>query len=347
MPDTDNRYHALALQTRCDAVNKLSIAESRAAMRDCIARIHEQVAWAKGFIGPDLKLVVLPEYFMTAYPLGDTIEGWAHKAGIAVDGPEYNALSKCAQGLGVYLCGNAYEIDKHFPELYFQSCFVIAPSGDVILRYRRLISMFAPTPHDVWDRYLDIYGIDGVFPVAETEIGRLACCASEEILFPEICRAHALRGAEVILHPTSEVASPDLTPKDVAKRARAIENLAYVVSANTAGIYGASNPVASVDAMSKVVDYKGKVLASAGHGETIAAYAEIDLDALRAYRRRPGMPNYHARQRLELFADAYRGSVYPANTLLDAAGKTRVPERSHFIETQRQTIGKLIDDDII
>ena len=345
---TDIRYHALALQTRCDAVNQLELAEARAAMLKCIARIHEQIAWAKGFIGPDLKLVVLPEYFMTSYPLGDTIGGWAEKAAIAVDGPEYEALRECAQSLGIYLSGNAYELDQHFPGLYFQACFVIDPSGEVVLRYRRLISMFAPTPHDVWDKYLDIYGMDGIFPVADTDIGRLACCASEEILFPEICRAHALRGAEVILHPTSEVASPDLTPKDVAKRARAIENVAYVVSANTAGIYGAANPVASVDAMSKVVDYKGKVLASAGHSETIAAYAEIDLSALRAYRRRPGMPNYHARQRLELFADTYANhSVYPVNTLLDESGNTKTPERSHFIETQRQTIAKLAEDGII
>jgi len=329
MTQADNRYHALGLQTRCDAVNRLGVSEARAAMRDCILRVHDQIEWARGFIGPDLKLVVLPEYFMTSYPLGDTIEGWAHKAAIAPDGPEYNALGKCAQELGVWLCGNAYETDRHFPDIYFQTCFLIDPSGDVILRYRRLISMFAPTPHDVWERYLDVYGIDGVFPVADTGIGRLACCASEEILFPEVCRAHALRGAEILPHPT-------------------IENVAYVISANTAGIHGAANPAASVDAMSKVIDYKGNVLASAGHGETIAAYAQIDLGALRAWRRRPGMPNYHARQRLELFADTYaNASVYPPNTLLDETGEVSVPERGHFIKTQRRTIAKLADDGVI
>jgi hypothetical protein len=64
----------------------------------------------------------------------------------------------------LFLAGNAYELDRHFPGLYFQTSFVIAPSGDVVLRYRRLNSMFAPTPHDVWSKYLDIYGLDGVFP---------------------------------------------------------------------------------------------------------------------------------------------------------------------------------------
>ncbi len=340
------RYIALALQTRCDAVNRLPDEEVRAAMLASIERIGTQIRSAKAFIGPDLKLVVLPEYFMTSYPLGDTIDGWAAKAAIAPGGAEYDALGKLAADNAIYLSGNVYETDEHFPGLYFQTCFITAPTGDVILRYRRLISMYTPTPHDVWDRYLDIYGIEGVFPVADTELGRLACCASEEILFPEVCRAHALRGAEIILHSSSEVASPDLTPKDVAKRARAIENLVYVVSANTGGLYGAGIPPASTDRMSKIVDYKGNVLCNAASGESVAANASIDLAALRHWRQRPGMPNYFGRQRLEVFAESYRGTVYPPNTLLKD-GKHVVPERSHFIERQRETLARLHNDHLI
>ncbi|MEM8814655.1 MAG: nitrilase-related carbon-nitrogen hydrolase [Pseudomonadota bacterium] len=335
-----DRYNALALQTRCDTVNRLPDAEVRSAMLASIARVDDQISSAKAFIGSDLRLVVLPEYFMTGYPLGDTIEGWAEKAAISVGGEEYAALAKAAEANDVYLCGNAYETDEHFPGLYFQTCFIAAPTGEIILRYRRLISMFAPTPHDVWDKYVDIYGLDGVFPVVDTELGRLACCASEEILFPEITRAHALRGAEVILHPTGEVASPDLTPKDIAKRARALENLVYVVSANTGGIYNAGMPPASTDRMSKIVDYKGNVMCNASGGETMAANATLDIAALRAYRQRPGMPNYFARQRLELFSAAYADSIYPPNTLLNG-GKHIVPERAHFMQRQLEAIARL------
>ena len=344
-----DRYTALALQTRCDTINKLDKESARAAMLDCVARIDEQIRGSLVLIGPSLKLVVLPEYFMTGYPVGETIDGWADKAGIAIDGPEYDALSAVAQKHRIFLAGNAYETDAHFPGFYFQVCFVIAPSGDVILRYRRLISMFAPTPHDVWDKYLDIYGLDAVFPVADTEIGKLACCASEEVLFPEIVRAHALRGAEVVLHSTSEIASPELTPKDIAKRARAIENLVYVVSANSGGLYGEGIPANSVDGMSKIVDFKGNVLISAHVGESMIANAEIDLAALRANRHKPGMPNYNARQRLELFADVYRSNhVYPANTLLDPSSNVHVvPERNHFIDKQRQVIGELASRKLI
>lgn len=345
MAETVDRYIALALQTRCNAVNNLGKKDARAAMLASIARIDEQIRGSFVLTGPSLRLVVLPEYFMTGYPVGDTIDGWADKAAIAEGGPEYEALSGVAQKYRIWLAGNAYESDANFPGYYFQVCFVIAPSGDVLLRYRRLISMFAPTPHDVWDKYLDLYGLDAVFPVANTAIGKLACCASEEILFPEIVRAHALRGAEIILHPTSEIASPDLTPKEIARRARAIENLVYVISANTAGVYGEGIPANSVDGMSKIVDYKGRVLVSAATGETMVAHAEIDLPALRAHRAKPGMSNYFARQRLELFSDSYAKCIYPANSLLDSAGEPIAAERSHFIDMQRETIDKLLKNE--
>lgn len=348
MPEVIAPYYALALQTRCRAVNSLSVAEARSSIFSTIETCAEQVAASKGFIGPDTRLVVLPEYFLTGFPMGDPVEAWAEKAGIDVDGAEYEALGKVCQDNAVFLSGNVYERDKAFPGLYFQTSFIIAPNGDTIHRYRRLISLFAPTPHDVWDRYLDLYGVEGVFPVTDTELGRLATVASEEILYPEVSRALALRGAEVILHSTSEVGSPELTPKDIAKRARAIENQAYLISANSAGISGTGIPEASTDGMSKLIDYQGKVLAAAGYGESMVANHELDITALRRHRRRPGMPNLLARQRLELYSHlAHPQARYPANTLLDKAGEHVIPERSHFVSTLKSVIDDLVRQDLI
>jgi len=107
----------------------------------------------------------------------------------------------------VYLSGNVYETDAALPDLYFQASFVIDPSGATVLRYRRLASRFAPTPHDVRDRYLERDGLD------------------------------------------------------VATRARAIENRAYVVSASTGGFLGANLPALSMDGLPKVVDYLGEARA--------------------------------------------------------------------------------------
>jgi predicted amidohydrolase len=273
--------------------------------------------------------------------MGESVPEWQEKACISEDGPEYEALGELAQGQGIYLSGNAYELDRHFPELYFQTSFIINDSGDVILRYRRLVSMFAPTPHDVLDAYLDIYGADSLFPVADTELGRLACVASEEILYPEITRALALKGAEVICHSSSETGSPRSTPKNIAKQARAYENMVYVVSANSASIRDYPIPNQSTDGHSQVVDYKGRVLAEAGQGETMNGYAEIDINSLRRNRAKPAMTNTLARQRLEIFRHVYSGEpVYPANTLL-LDGGIRTPGRQHYLETQQTVIESL------
>lgn len=342
-------YYAAALQTACDAVNNLSSKdEARASMRATIDRLAGEVRATKQFVGPDTKLVVLPEYVLTAYPLGDTVPGWADKAAIDMDGPEYAGLGKIAQDNALYLMGNAYERDPHFPNLYFQACFIIGPNGDVILRYRRLNSMFAPTPHDVWDKYLDIYGLEGVFPVAKTEIGNLATIASEEILYPEIARCLALRGAEIFLHATGEMGSMSDTPKAIARKARALENLAYVVSANAGGIRGHDLPFSATDGRSSIIDYKGIVQAESGWGQTMTAHACIDLNALRKHRRRPGMSNMLARQRLELFADTYATlATQPANSLLNADGSVKMPDRAHFIGAQQASIKKMSDDGVI
>ncbi len=339
-PQADSSYRALALQVSCHTVNGLETREqARAQILETINRIGAQITASLTFLGKDARLVQLPEYFLTGFPMRETIDEWAQKACLEVDGPEYEALGLIAQGNNIYLSGNAYELDAHFPGLYFQSCFVIDPTGTVVLRYRRLNSMFAPTPHDVWDRYLDLYGLHGVFPVVRTSIGNLAAVASEEILFPEITRCLTMRGAEVILHSTSETYGREPSAKELCRIARAVENSVYVVSSNSAGIEGTAIPAASVDGGSKIIDYRGLVLAEAGAGESIAAQAEIDLAALRRYRRRTGMANLLARQRFELYADSYRQySFYPPNSMLD----TR-PTREHFIAMQRKTIERLVE----
>ena len=332
-------YRALALQTRLDTINSMpDVISARELMHRTIARVGSEAAAASAWIGKDLRLVVLPEYFLTGYAMGDPIEQWTEKAAIDPEGPEYQALGEIAKTHNLFLAGNVFERDAHFPGMNFQCCFVIAPTGSVILRYRRLNSMFTPTPHDVWDRYLEIYGYEGVFPVAATEIGVIAPIASEEILYPEVARAFAMRGAEVFFHPTSQTNEHAIAAKDVCTVARAIENMAYVVSANTGGIFGTAIPCDSTNGGSKIVDHRGLVISRAGFGETMTCSAELDLNALRRFRTRPAMENLLARQRFDLFAEGYRTHQhYPANTMLSG-----IPPRSHFVETQRATIARLI-----
>ncbi len=228
-------YRALALQIRCRAVNRLSNDEARASMAATIARLDAQIGAAKGFIGSDVRLVVLPEYFLTGFPNGRSAAGMARKSGDRARRRRRNgagvdrAKTRRRNGAGVDRAKTRRLSRRQ--RLRNRSCLsrALFPVLFDLVAVGRAGAALSPSDldvrtvaWDVWDAFLDRYGIDAVFPVAATEIGKLAAIASEEILYPEITRAHAVKGAEVLLHSTSEAGSPDLTPKDIAKRARAL-----------------------------------------------------------------------------------------------------------------------------
>jgi len=328
---------AMGLQIKGRGIAKMDIESARASIISSIDRIDQTIGAARAWFGGDLDIVVVPEYFLSGYPMGDTIEGWAQKGAIAHDGPEMEGLCLIAQKHQIYLSGNVYELDPNFPKIYFQACFILDPTGECVLRYRRMHSMFSPSPWDYWDKYVDTYGVDAVFPVAHTEFGNLATIASEEIQYPELARALAFKGAEVFLHSTSEVGSPALTSKDIAKRARAFENCAYVISANSAGLDGSAVPMNSTDGMSKIVDYTGLVLAEAGYGETMNAHASIDVNAARRFRSKPSMSNVLSRTKSDLWAQIYgQTHIVTPNALLN-----NEPKRSFFVERQQSVINSL------
>jgi predicted amidohydrolase len=337
------QYRAVALQLRCDAVN--ACPDREASQRQIDAAIDRACAAMRGamaFFGRDTRLFVLPEYYLTSFPMGETTDQWIDKACLRFPGPETDRLTAFCASAGVWVAGNGYEVDPEWPGCCFQASWLVGPDG-LVLKYRRLNSLYTMSPHDMWSRYRERYTLREIFPVADTPIGRVAAIASEEILYPEVARCLMMHGAEVFVHSTSDVAGHPRMQKEVAKLARATENLAYVVSANTAGIRGISVPEHSADGKSKVVDYKGLVLAEAGQGETIVANAEVDLDALRRYRRREGMQNLLARQRFELYAPMYAAHSFcaPDQFLAPITG------RDDLLAAQRRTIERLVKTGIV
>lgn len=336
-------YRALALQMAVHPINySTSKAEARHLMMGAIERVARALAGVQ-VSSNVVKLAVLPEYLLTHFPMGISMQQWRDWAALDVDGPEYEALATLAQRFNCFICTNAYERDKNFPNTYFQSNVIFDDSGNVALRYRRLMSLHTPTPHDYWDKYLDLYGLDGTFPVAKTSIGNLCAVASEEIQYPELVRAFALRGAEVICHPSAESLNLAVSGKDIAKRARAIENMAYVVSANVAGHKGVPFLEQSADGLSKVIDYQGRVLAEAGQGESLAAGSDVNVSALRRFRNRPGMNNFFSRHRMEIYRDAYASEEFhPPNTLVN-----KKPDRELILDNQRRVMERLLAAGII
>lgn len=89
-------------------------------------------------------------------------------------GPEIERFQKVAAKHRVYIAANAYTLGgAEFPGRYFNTSFVLDPSGNIIIKSYRLFTYHSTSPHDFWQRFLDKVGIDGAFPVARTPLGNL------------------------------------------------------------------------------------------------------------------------------------------------------------------------------
>jgi len=188
----------------------------------------------------------------------------------------------------------------------------------------------------------DLPGYDEpLFPVVETEIGRLGAATCYDWLFPEAIRQLALGGAEVLLRVSAYMdpwgATPPMDWWTLVNRCRALENLAYVVAANQ-GARAEYYPPFTWPGGSMVVDYDGRLLAQAdpGPGEKIVV-GPIDMAALRAERERRSGHHMLGHLRTEAYAfpradlPGGRGKEGPltidGNEKAIAEGKRRVNHR--------------------
>lgn len=253
----------------------------------------------------DSRLYVLPEFSFHGWAMGVTPDAWNASA-VTIPGPQTDRIGRLAREVNAYVACTLFERLDAFPGRHFLTGVVIAPSGEVVLRYRKLYAHSAKTrPGDVHRRYVDLFGTDALFPVVETPVGRLGMAIAWDANWPEVTRALAMRGAEVILHPLGSGRSPgeETTGFAAVRRTRAFENVAYLVSANFGPLAGQA-PEMTGRWPSEICDYEGRVLAASdGDGET-AVSATIDLDGLRAHRAKP-LRNWLVQLQAELHAPEY------------------------------------------
>ena len=126
--------------------------------------------------------------------------------------------------------------------------------------------------------------------VAETELGAIGLSICYDLRFPELYRRQATRGARVLAVPS---AFTDRTGKDhweVLLRARAIENLSYVVAPAQVGTHA---PGRASHGHALIVDPWGAILAQVADGQ---GFALAELDFERQDRLRRSLPALsHAR----------------------------------------------------
>jgi hypothetical protein len=131
--------------------------------------------------------------------------------------------------------------------------------------------------------------------VADTRLGRLATAICFDMNFPELFRAYALRGAEVLLHPTAEPHNVRRRAWENGRQVRAWENTMYVASAALGGEYwnGLAPDPATLFSRghSKLVNFDGTVQSVAdGPGPVPLGGADRPARAARGARRRDALP---------------------------------------------------------
>lgn len=267
------------------------------------------------------KMVVLPEFAFQGPPRATPVSKWIERACATIPGAITDQFAILAKRLGIYIAGNHFEVDPRWPNRFFNSCFLLDPKGEIILRYRRINTASWTSPHDILDDYREAYGEEGIFPVVDTELGRLAILPCGEITVPELARVFMMRGAEVLIHPSNEPISPR---SEAAKICRAAENMVYVISTNVAGSIGFSANGAEMGGQSQIIDYTGNFLAfEKSAGESVDASAMIDIEALRQARRDKGMANALLRSRWHMYKSYFEtAEFYPANGLADVPLET-------------------------
>jgi len=239
------------------------------------------------------QLVGLPENFAFLRSEGEPIP-----EAQALDGPWVRRMSELSRRHRLtLLLGSLPERIEGETRVYNTSV-LLGPDGATLATYRKI---------HLFD--IDLPGLEhlkesrAVRPgealvVADTPAGRIGLSICYDVRFPEMYRRLSRDGARVLAVPS---AFTDRTGKDhweILLRARAIENLAYVIAPAQAGPHGKGR---ASYGHAMIVDPWGAVLAQVPDGEGVAI-AELDFDRQDRLRRElPALD--HRRLRLDVDQD--------------------------------------------
>jgi predicted amidohydrolase len=226
----------------------------------------------------------LPEY----WPYLGPYAGF-DAAAQAVPGPLIERLQeKARQHKMIVHGGSIVERHPELPGKFYNTSVLIDGEGEIVARYRK-IHLFDVHLNNGEKHYESERIVPGdelvTASIAGITFGLTICY---DLRFPELYRLLALRGAQVLLVPAGFTLHTGRDHWEVLLRARAIENLCYVVAAAQVGSYP---PNKQCFGRSMIVDPWGLVLAQAPDvpGVTLA---EIDLEAVeRARTQIPSLEN--------------------------------------------------------
>ena len=230
------------------------------------------------------EIAVLPEMFCCPYDA-------AYFSAFAGRADEVRAaLSRWARENRLLLVGGS--LPEREGDRLYNTCFVYDETGRQIARHRKLHLFDVDLPGM---RFMesDSFAPGEEITTFETRWGRMGAAICFDVRFPELFRAMAKRGAQIIFLPAQFNHKTGPAHWELSLRARAVDNELFVVGASAAKDAGFSYESWG---HSMAVDPFGELLACCGDEETIL-YAEPDLARIAEVRRQ--LPTFlHLREDL-------------------------------------------------
>jgi predicted amidohydrolase len=314
---------------------------------DHISHMVKAASWLSSMDLP-VRLICVPEGGLQGFT--DEVfdmdhEEYARECAIDIPGPETDHLGKLARDFNAFVIAQAKARHPEFPGRFFNVGFIIEPEdGTVILRHHKVVPLLpvehSVTPHNVWDRWIELYGrdLDAFYPVADTEIGRLGIMMANEASYPENARGLAMNGCEIAYrgpYPAPGVMSGMFS---VQNRARALDNNMYVIGMNLGTYYLDAEetvPIDTFSGQSQIVDYRGEIVTEVpyGGGSTWIA-GVIDVEGLRHFRQTAQWDNWMKDLTTEQYQLIYEQPIYPKNIYLDRPPYRHAEYREHLTRKQ-------------
>ena len=227
------------------------------------------------------QLVLLPENFAhmpnSEKERGPVIESDG-------EGPIQTFLSECARAHGIYLVGGSVPIAAQQAGKAYAASLCYGPDGSRVARYDKIHLFNVRVPggrsyseSDAFE-YGPLESNDGLF---DTPWGRFAMTICYDLRFPELFRRVAAKEAAAFLVPAAFTFDTGKAHWECLLRARAVENLAFVIASNQHGQHPNGRRTWG---HSMVLDPWGKMLDATESGDGIVL-AELDLDRQKELRK--------------------------------------------------------------
>ncbi|MFZ1775279.1 MAG: carbon-nitrogen hydrolase family protein [Rhizobiaceae bacterium] len=185
------------------------------------------------------------------------------------------AASALARKLSVHLHIGSTAIDRSDGKIANRG-LLFGPDGGRIATYDKIHMFDVDLAHGESWRESAVYEPGSESIVAQLPFARLGMAICYDVRFPQLFRAQALAGAEVLTMPAAFTRQTGEAHWHILQRARAIENGAFVISAAQGGLHEDGRETYG---HSLIVDPWGKVLAEADHDEPAVIFADIDTAA--------------------------------------------------------------------